>query len=454
MPPVLRSPRLRRIIVAYSTNRLGTWFGLLALLVVTYDHTHNALAVSALMFSALALPAFAVPVIVARVEASRRRSALARLYLFEAAVTGALVFVLSHFSLPVVLVLVAVDGTAALAATALLRAEVARAGREQRDAEPQAWQKELPAEGEMPAAVAGRVTDDGHHQAEREANAALNVAFSLTFVLGPALGGAVVAGVGAKAALLIDAGSFLACAALLIDVSPHVEEAGAETARSRMAAAWQHINSVPWLRGLLLAQVVAMTFIETGAPIEVPFVKGTLGAGDGGLGLVMAMWGAGAVVGSLGFARLITRPLGQLLAAGTLLIGVAYLGLAVSQTLVAACVAGLVGGIGNGMQWPALISTVQLLTPGRLHGRLMGAVESLGAICLAAGLALGGLLVVLTSTRTAFTVVGGCAVASSALLGRVAALALAANRDTNGDVLEPGPGEDLSVNERETAAQG
>ena len=345
MPPVLRSPRLRRIILAYAVNRLGTWFGLVALLDRHLDHTHSALAVSALMFAALALPAFAVPVLVARVERSRQRSALARLYVFEGIVTLALAFVLSHFSLPVVLVLVAVDGTAALAATALLRAEVARAGREEHEARLHARRERPHSSDESSPASA---TDDGPELAEREANAALNVAFSLTFVVGPALGGIVVAAAGTRTALLIDAGSFLACASLLLDLSPHVEEAGAETVRGRLAAAWHHINEVPWLRGLLLAQLLAMTFIETGAPIEVPFVKSTLAAGDGGLGLLLATWGAGAVIGSLCFARLVTRPLGQLLVAGTVLIGAAYLGLAVSHTLALAWSPGSWAGSATG----------------------------------------------------------------------------------------------------------
>lgn len=440
MPPVLRSRKLRRIILAYGINRLGTWFGLLALLIATYDHTQSPLAVSGLMFAALALPAFAVPPLVARVEASRRRAALARLYLFEAAVTTALAFLLSHFSLPIVLVLVAVDGTAALAATALLRAEVARAGRDERAGA--SGVGDPSGQSPNPPDSAGTRTDDQageeiRHQAEREANAALNIAFSLTFVLGPALGGAAVAGFGATAALLIDAGSFLICGSLLVDLSPHIDEAGSATVRSRLAATWHHITGVRWLRSLLLAQLVAMTFIETGAPIEVPFVKSTLGAGDGGLGLVLAMWGAGAVVGSLGFARLLTRPLAQLLAAGTLLIGVAYLGLALSHMLASACVAGLVGGIGNSMQWPGFISIVQQLTPGRLHGRLMGAVESLGAIGLAAGLILGGVLVTVSSTRTAFAIVGCLAAASSVLLGRVATLALATDNDRAADAMDP-----------------
>ncbi len=90
--------------------------------------------------------------------------------------------------------------------------------------------------------------EENAQEAERKANAALNVAFSATFVLGPVLGGVVVATAGAPAALLIDVGSFLICGALLIDLHPHIEEAG-DSVRARLRAAWRHINEAPTLRG-------------------------------------------------------------------------------------------------------------------------------------------------------------------------------------------------------------
>ena len=62
---MLSSPRLRRIVVAYTVNRLGTWIGLLALLAAVFDHTHDALAVSGLLLAAQALPVFVVPALVA-----------------------------------------------------------------------------------------------------------------------------------------------------------------------------------------------------------------------------------------------------------------------------------------------------------------------------------------------------------------------------------------------------
>jgi predicted MFS family arabinose efflux permease len=68
------------------------------------------------------------------------------------------------------------------------------------------------------------------------------------------------------------------------------------------------------------------------------------------------------------------------------------------------------------VELPSLTSIVQRLTPKDLHARMMAAVESLVAICVAVGLPLGGALVALTSPRAAFAVVGLGAAATTPLL--------------------------------------
>ncbi len=187
--------------------------------------------------------------------------------------------------------------------------------------------------------------------------------------------------------------------------------------RARLRAAWQHISEVPSFRALLLAEMVALVFFESAAPIELSYAKTTLHAGDKGFGLLVTCWGAGAVLGSVLFARLVSRPLAVLLSAGTLSIGLAYVGFALAPTLALACPAAFLGGIGNGMQWPSMVSVVQRLTPPALHGRLMSALESMSALSTALGLALGGVLVALSSPRTAFLIVGlGAALTTAVLL--------------------------------------
>ncbi|HEX3909501.1 MAG TPA: MFS transporter [Solirubrobacteraceae bacterium] len=453
----MRSPQLRRIIGAYTVNRVGTWLGIVAMLVAVFDHTHSALAVSAFLLAGQALPAFVVPVIVARVEASKRRSELSGLYVFEAIVTALLAVLLWHFWLPGVLLLAALDGTAALTASALLRAEVAKAARAEVEAQAAADApvgEPVTHAGREVEKRAGGKLEQAVQEAERRANAALNVAFSATFVLGPAISGAIVASAGASAALFIDVGSFLICGALLLDLHPHVEEAGGESVASRLRAAWRHINEVPSLRGLLLLETVALIFFESAGPIEVTYAKATLHAGDRGLGLLLTVWGSGGVLGSIVFARMVKRSLGIMLSAGALAIGAAYVGFSAAPSLALACCAAFVGGIGNGLQWPSLISLVQKLTPPQLLGRMMGAVESMGALCLAFGLLLGGALAALSSPRIAFLVVGVGAVATTVVFLRITPGGMHAEDDelrpeaVPGDLLEahePLPRETSSI---------
>lgn len=449
----LRSPRLRRIVAAYTVNRLGTWFGFIALAIAVYDHTHSDLQVAGLLLAAQVIPAFLVPALVARVETSVHRGALSQLYLFEALATAALAAVVTwRFTLPAVLLLVALDGTAALAASALLRAAAARAARAWSDEQLELEQTaQTHARAEMPppdtyaAKLIGAPEVDANGQpaqngespspggwtadglpstlgqerecraaeAERRANAAINIGFAITFTLGPALAGATVSALGVATALLIDVASFLVCGAMLFDQTPHAEDAETSSVRARLREGWAHIASAPKLRMLLLVQAVALVFFEFSPPIEVAYAKSSLHAGDGGYGVLLGVWGLGAAIGSIVFARSIKRSLGLLLSAATLAIGIAYLGWAVAPTLVIASVAGLIGGVGNGVQWAALISAVQRMTPDKLHAQLMGAVESIGAICPGVGYAAGGAIATGASPRTALLVAGVGATAST-----------------------------------------
>jgi len=387
------SPRLRRILLAYTVNQLGTWFGYVALSIAVYDHTHSAVAVAGLLISARFLPALAVPALVARVESSRRRGELSGLYLVEAVTTAALAVLLGSFWLPAVFLLVAIDGTAALAANALVRAAAAREGA-----------AEAQARGAR-AGVDADATADAATVGARRATAALNIGYTAT-VVAAAAAGLVVAALGPAAALYIDAASFVVCAALLIDLHPHIEEAGRTSVRQRLAVAWEHLGSARRLRALLLVEATGLVFFAFSQPIEVLYAKDSLRAGDVGYGILIAVWGVGMVIGSLIFARSVRRPLSAMLTGGTLAVGLAYLGFAAAPTLAVACGFAVLGGIGNGMQWASLISAVQQLTPPLLHGRLMGAVESVYSFCLAAGFLLGGLVAAFTSPRGAYLVAG------------------------------------------------
>lgn len=432
------SPRLRRILAAYTVNKLGTWFGTVALSLAVYDHTHSAAAVTAL-FVARYLPALVVPALVARVEASSRRGALGAMYAVEAICAALLAALVWHFLLAPILILVALDGAVELTASSLLRAQAARAGAEQTPVRAAAATSMAGTPAAGVSATAGDRRERSAEQGLYDANAALNVALSASVVIGPTLAALAVHALGGPVALLIDAGSFLVCGALLVDLRTHVEERSGGSVRARLAAAWTHVRTVPALHALLLIQAFALVFFETAAPVEVFYAKGPLRAGDVGYGVLLTSWGVGQLAGSVVFARAGRRSLGAMLTLGTLAVGLAYVGFAGAPTLAVAVPAALLGGVGNGVQWASLLGSVQLLTPQRLRGRLLGGVESIGALCPLVGLPLSGAVMALTSPRAAFLIFGSIIALATLAFARL--WASGAIRAAGGRPEEARPGE-------------
>ena len=142
-------------------------------------------------------------------------------------------------------------------------------------------------------------------------------------------------------------------------------------------------------------------------PIEVVFAKETLDAGDAGYGALLASWGVGMVVGSLLFAALREVSAARsCCSVSTLAIGAAYLGTAVAPTLLVACAASVVGGIGNGVQWIALVTAVQELTRATYQARVLALLEALASAMPGVGFLLGGAIAAIFEPRASYAVAG------------------------------------------------
>jgi MFS family permease len=354
--------------------------GIIALSVLVFDRTDSALATAALFLGTRFLPALFAPLLVAQAEKPPPRYALPTIYCGEAVAFGGLALLVDHFSLAAVVALAAVDGALALGGRSLTRAVVATS---------------LEPSGEL-----------------RAGNALLNVAFTGGAAIGPALAGLVVAGFGVQSALLLDAVSFYAIAWILFTAGamPHAEPEPGRM-RDRVRAGFAYVRGQTVLRRLLTAQGLAFVFFAAVLPVEVVYVKETLGSNDTGYGVMLASWGAGMVLGSLLFARLRQASLAPLLFFSTLAVGAGYLGLAVAPTLAVACAASVLGGAGNGVQWVAAISAVQELTAESMQARVMSVLESIGAAMPGIGFAVGGVIAATLSPRMTFLVAGAGVIA-------------------------------------------
>lgn len=370
----LRRPAFRRLAASFTLNELGDWLGVVALAVLVFDRTDSALATTALFLGTRFVPALISPALVARADQAPPRYSLATIYCIEAAAFGGLALLVDHFALWAVIALAAVDGTLALMGRSLTRSVTAAL---------------LTSEGEL-----------------RSGNAVLNMGFTAGAAAGPALGGVIVAGLGIQSALLLNALSFFLIALIMVaGPLPHAKpELGRW--RDRFRAGLAYVRSRGPLRRLLMAQGAAFIFFAAVIPIEVIYAKETLGVGDSGYGALLASWGIGMVLGSVVFAGLRHRGLPQLLLYSTLAVGGSYLGLAAAPTILAACGISVIGGLGNGIQWVAVVSAIQEMTRRSMQARVMSVLESIGAAMPGLGFVIGGLVATGHDPRAVFVVSG------------------------------------------------
>jgi MFS family permease len=192
--------------------------------------------------------------------------------------------------------------------------------------------------------------------------------------LGPAVGGALIAGFGPGVAFLTDAGSFAASATaiLFMRTRPEPSDADRPSIFRDVREGFAFVRSQTWLWGTLVAVTIAMLFFLGPVYVLMPYVvKNSLGGGADGLGLVFAAGGAGAILASfvLGQRTLPRRPITALYIAWALsafsLIGYAlatelWHAMVVSFVSVAALTIG-------GILWSTVL---QRLVPGGMLGRV------------------------------------------------------------------------------------
>ncbi len=249
--------------------------------------------------------------------------------------------------------------------------------------------------------------------------------FNAARVVGPAVGGALVATVGVGACFTLNAASYLAVLAGLAamraaDLHPVERPDRPPRFLSGTAEALAYVRRSP---ATLLALVIVfvVSTLSFNFNVLLPVLAGqTLGSDAGVFGLVTAAFGAGALLGALLSASL-GRASWTVLVGAVAGFGVAQLAVAPLRDATAAAVLLFVAGACFTLWTSAANSTVQLSTPGPLRGRVIGLYYFAFNGAGPAGGVLAGWLAARGGTELAFAVSGVSALA-------VAAVAVAVRR--------------------------
>lgn len=208
------------------------------------------------------------------------------------------------------------------------------------------------------------------------ANALSGSLWGTMLAVGAALGGIVAAALGRDAAFLIDASSFAVSGLLIARIRRRFSAERTEEPEANVIRAT--VETVRYARRdhrvLALVTVKAGFGIAAGViALIAVFAHEEFGAGDAGIGALMAGRGVGALIGPF-LGRWLAGPQDRRLfgAIGVALavFGLGYATLGVMPSLFAAAVAVGIAHLGGGAQWTLSSYGLQRLVPDRIRGRI------------------------------------------------------------------------------------
>lgn len=209
---------------------------------------------------------------------------------------------------------------------------------------------------------------------------ALNSAmFNLARMVGPAIGGVVLASLGATWCFGLNGLSYIAVLWALYSMRlPHyIGASRKESLRSQIAIGVRYVLDHEVVRPIMFLLAVSSLFGFSYAVLLPAYAAGVLHAGEEGLGAMNAAVGAGALAGSLFVATIgHARRKGRLALAGAVAFPVALLAFAGASSLIPALVALVIAGFTFVVQLALSNTIVQTAVPDALRGRVM-AVHSL-----------------------------------------------------------------------------
>jgi MFS family permease len=348
----------RLLALANFGSGIGTWLAFVALTVDVWDRTESGVWVAALLIADF-LPVIAIGVLAGPLvdRLSRRRLMVASDLL------RCLVFLVLPFADSPKLIV----GLAAVAgfATGFFRPAV------------YAGLPNLVEDRELPSA-----------------NALIQSIEALTTIIGPLIGGVLVAASGPDVAYWLNSATFLFSAALVVRIPRHLLQAARAATAGHWRDLWAGFSLIRSSRALLTVFVTWNVGMLGNAGVnvaEIKLAKVSFEAGDFGFGLLVGSAGLGVALGSLSAGTWVERrgPSG-VYAVGLALMAVGIASAAVAPNVWVATPAVAVSGVGNGIALVCNALFVQRGAPDALRGRVFTVLMSSNYAVFLVGMLIAG----------------------------------------------------------------
>ncbi|MEP6637863.1 MAG: MFS transporter [Chloroflexota bacterium] len=242
------------------------------------------------------------------------------------------------------------------------------------------------------------------------ANSYFEAVYSAGYIVGPAIAGVLASTIGPGPTLAIDALSFALSALGLLLVHRDLR-APVDRPRQHLLTEIREgidfITSIPTLRTVILFWgTVSIGFASLVTALTVHVTR-DLGRPPSILGLILAAYGIGTVVGSLVTARRIGRGrVGEILIGGGVVTGLALVVMALSSEIAIQVGAALVAGVAQSMMLVTYITLRTAYSPDELLGRIGSTARTISLGLQPIGLLAGGVLIDATSGSTTLGLMG------------------------------------------------
>ena len=379
--PLFKNPRFLKLWTGQGISFVGDAVSMVALVILIVHITGHASSVGGLLVARL-VPTLASPLIGVLADRFDRRLILVGTDLMRA---GLIVAVIFTRDLAVIYALVFLMGVARTFFNPTIRAA-------------------------FPSVVgSGDLT---------RANALISGTFSVSVMVGPALGG-LVASFDLNVAFLLDAATYLVSALLLSQISlprPDVEEEGGGFVRE-LRAGFGYLAGARVPLGIVVGALLTILTINLTVPAEIFLAKQTFGAGNSGYGLLVSLWGVGMILGTALIAALGDRlNLPHFYFAGIFVAALALVVTSLSPTFILALAALTVAGVSNGIDNVATDTILQKRVPDAFLGRVFSVRFLTYSVGEAIAYPVGGLIVDAVGPRSTYLLSGSATAAAGILI--------------------------------------
>jgi len=248
------------------------------------------------------------------------------------------------------------------------------------------------------------------------ANSTIAFGSNVGYLIGPALGGVLVAVVGAPTVFIFNAATFVISALLVASVAGSFSgQRTDEEGHRGVRAGIRFMMSQPALRTMTVAFAVFAVCVGSVLVAELPLAE-SFGAGSIGYGLISTMFGIGALAGSLAGRFLTESNERRVLVACSLITAAGFGSVAVAPAFWFVLVAMLVGGMSDGLVDVTVEVIFQRLSPDAVRSRVIAALEAVFLLGLAGSFLFAGPLVDALGPKAAYALAGGGCAATAVML--------------------------------------